>query len=187
MARNLEIFRPQSLLRWEPFRDLRRFEREMDRMREDLWENLNLSAAEPTLGREVSFSPTCDVEETPSHFLLTMDLPGVSKENIKVEFNENQLKICGEKKKERKEETAQSYFSERSYGRFERVFHLGENVKTDKIEANFEDGVLRVAIPKKEESLAKTQTIKIGEGKPTLWNRLVGKVEEKLEAAKKVA
>jgi HSP20 family protein len=93
----------------------------------------------------------------------------------------------GEKKKEHKEETPQSYLSERSYGKFQRLIDLGENIKADKIEANFEDGVLRVSIPKKEETAPKTQTIKIGEGKPSLWNRLVGKVEEKVEAAKKVA
>ena len=187
MARNIDIFRPSSLFRWEPLRELRRFEREMDRMREDLMENLNLGITEPAFQRGFEFAPSCDLEETPSHFLVSMDLPGVSKENIHIDFANNQLKITGEKKKERKEETPESYYSERNYGRFERVFNLGEHIKADKIEANFEDGVLRVAIPKKEEAILKTQPIKIGEGKPSLWNRLIGKVEEKVESTKKVA
>ena len=187
MARNLEMWRPRSLMRWEPLRDLRRFEREMDRMREDLMENFNFAAEEPMFQLPFEYSPQCDLEETPTHFLVSLDLPGVSKENIRVECTENDLKITGEKKREHKEETPQRYVSERRYGRFERAISLGENIKPDKIEANFEDGVLRISVPKKEETAPKTQSVKIGEGKPSLWNRLVGKVEEKVESAKKVA
>jgi HSP20 family protein len=187
MARNLESWRPQAILGWEPFRELRRFEKEMDRMRTDLMENLNLGVPEPARVRGFEFTPSCDLEETATHFLVSMDLPGVSKDKIKISCTGSELKISGEKHKERKEETPESYYHERNYGQFERVFNLGENAKTEQIEANFEDGVLRIAILKKEESISKTQTIKIGEGKPSLWNRIVGKVEEKVEAAKKVA
>ncbi|MFM8316670.1 MAG: Hsp20/alpha crystallin family protein [Deltaproteobacteria bacterium] len=187
MARNIELWRPQTLFRWEPFRELRRFEREMERMRENLMENLSLDIPEPALRRGFDFSPSCDLEETPSHFLVSMDLPGVTKDNVHIDLSDNQLKISGEKKKDRKEETPESYYHERHYGRFERVLNLGENIKPEKIEANFEDGVLRVLVPKKEEAMPKTTAIKIGEGKPSLWNRLIGKAEEKVEAAKKVA
>jgi len=187
MARNLELWRPGSLMGWEPFRELRRFQREMDRMREDLLENLNVGISEPPLTRGFEFAPSCDLEETPTHYMVAVDLPGVSKEDIKVHIVDNQLKITGEKKREKKEETAQSYYQERSYGRFERVMDLGENIKADRIEANFEDGVLRITVPKKEESAPKSQPIKIGEGKPSLWHRLIGKPEEKTETTKKVA
>lgn len=187
MARNLDLWRPGSMMSWEPFRDLRRFQREMDRMREDLLENINLGVTEPVMTRGFEFSPTCDLEETPSHYMIAVDLPGVSKEDIKVQMMDHQLKITGEKKREKKEETAQSFYRERSYGRFERILDLGENIKADKIEANFEDGVLRVTVPKKEEAPSKSQSIKIGEGKPSLWHRLLGKTEEKQETSKKAA
>lgn len=187
MARNLELWRPGLMPSWEPFRELRRFQREMDRMREELLENLSEGVSEPLMTRGFEFSPSCDLEETPSHYLISVDLPGVSKEDIKVQMLDHQLKITGEKKREKKEETAQSFYQERSYGRFERVLDLGENIKAEKIEANFEDGVLRVTIPKKEEVQPTSQSIKIGEGKPSLWHRLIGKSEEKPETTKKVA
>ncbi|NBX69240.1 MAG: Hsp20/alpha crystallin family protein [Proteobacteria bacterium] len=187
MARNLELWRPGFLTSSDPFRELRRFQREMDRMRDDLIENLNIGGSEPLMPRGFEFSPSCDLEETPSHYLIAVDLPGVSKEDIKIQMIDHQLKITGEKKREKKEETAQSFYQERSYGRFERVLDLGENIKADKIEANFEEGVLRVTVPKKEETQPKSQPIKIGEGKPSLWHRLTGKSDEKTEPTKKVA
>jgi HSP20 family protein len=187
MARNLELWRPQSLFGLGPFRELRRLDREMSRMRQDLMEDLNIAFPEAPITHGFEIFPSCDFVETPSHFMVSLDLPGVSKENIHVDISESHLKITGEKKKERKEETAQGLYRERNFGKFERILNLGENIKADKIEANFEDGVLRVTVPKKEESAPKIQTIKIGEGKPSLWNRLIGKVEEKVESAKKVA
>ncbi len=187
MARNLESWHPGNFMRWEPFRELRRFQKEMDRMRDDLIEKVNLGIPEPVTTRGFEFAPSCDLEETPTCFLVELDLPGVSIEDIKVEMMDHELKITGEKKREKKEENAQSFYQERSYGRFERIINLGENIKADKIEANFEDGVLRVAIPKKETAILKTQSVKISEGKPNLWHRLVGKTEEKAEVTKKVA
>ncbi|WP_374033619.1 Hsp20/alpha crystallin family protein [Bdellovibrio bacteriovorus] len=102
------------------------------------------------------FSPSVDVEEKDNAYLVSADLPGMKKEDIKVELNDNILTISGERTRETKSE---GHYSERSYGRFQRSFTLPVKVLTEKIEAHFEDGVLHLTLPKSEG--ARSHSIKI--------------------------
>jgi len=112
---------------------------------------------------DIYFQPSVDVEEDENKFLLSFDLPGVSKKDINIEVHENQLYVTGERKSESKTRS----HSERVYGKFQRVLTLPTNVNTDRIEAKYEDGVLTLEVPKAEN--AKPRQIKIGESssKPT--------------------
>jgi len=106
------------------------------------------------------FSPSVDVEESSDMFLVTADIPGVKKEDLKINLQGNTLRLSGERRREVKED---GYY-ERSSGRFARTFTLPDNVDGTKIEAHFEDGELRLMLPKTEVKGA--QEIKIQSGQP---------------------
>ena len=127
---------------------------EMERMLEDF----NRASTRQSLDR--SFNPAVDVIESEDHYLMTVDLPGIKKEDIKIEMNENVLTVSGERKRSTKSEDenkTQRY--ERSYGSFTRSFSLPTTVAPEKIEAHYEDGVLNLYLPKTP--VAKARTIEI--------------------------
>jgi HSP20 family protein len=123
----------------------------------DIFQGRGLERLEKDLER-TDFSPSVDVEENDEMFLVSADIPGVKKEDLKIDLNGNMLRVSGERKREVKEE---GYY-ERSSGRFSRSFTLPENVDASKIEAHFEDGVLRIVLPKTEVKGA--QEIKVQSG-----------------------
>jgi HSP20 family protein len=111
---------------------------------------------------EQEFTPPCDVIEEDTHFLLTFDLPGVKKEDVKIELRDQQLLVSGERKREIKEEVKGRLTQERFYGSFLRSFVLPTHVDIEKVEANFDNGVLQISLPKTELSHAKQIPIKEG-------------------------
>lgn len=106
--------------------------------------------------RTQAFLPRVDIEDLEGHFLIHAELPGVAKEDIDLSVEDNILKITGEKKLERNQETENSTYFERSFGRFERSFQLPKSINSEKIEAHYENGVLKIAIPKAAEAVKKT-------------------------------
>lgn len=107
-----------------------------------------------------TFSPSCDIHETNHSYNLSFDVPGIKKDDIKIEINEGQLTVSGERLRETKSDENTSVLRhERVYGRFERTFALPASIDAEKIEAHFEDGVLSVRLPKAE--IAKGRTIQI--------------------------
>lgn len=108
---------------------------------------------------ESRFTPACDVEETPTHHVLTLEMAGMKKDDIKIEFDHGVLSITGERNAETENKQDGLWYSERRYGKFHRSFTLPKEVDTDRIEAKYEDGLLRVAIPKTES--AKPKTIRV--------------------------
>ena len=91
---------------------------------------------------------------------MAFSLPGIEKEEVKVELKDNRLTVSGERKKETEEKNTRFHRVEHYYGNFSRSFMLPENIKSDAIEANFKNGVLTVAIPKAEAVQPKTIEIK---------------------------
>ena len=110
---------------------------------------------QPTTTGSFDFSPPCDIEETNNHYEVKFDLPGVKKEDIKLEVRDNQLFVSGEKREEKKTTEGKSHISERFYGSFSRSFTLPTQVDNSKVEAVFKDGVLEIRIPKSETAKAK--------------------------------
>lgn len=121
-----------------------------------------------------SMIPQCDVEETEDHYLLSFDMPGIERDKIDIEMQGNQLMVSGERRTEQRGESGRSRFIERRYGSFRRSVMLPSGVQQDGIEAQYIDGVLKVAVPKSPE--AKRQKIKIGEGKGGIFSRLADKL-----------
>ncbi|XP_078152819.1 16.9 kDa class I heat shock protein 2-like [Carex rostrata] len=120
----------------------------------DLWNALqrcpvfNPSAIAPF--NETSFADTrVDWKETPEAHVFKADLPGVKKEEVKVEMEEgNVLKISGERSREKEEKNDKWHRVERSSGKFLRRFRLPDNAKVDQVKASMENGVLTVTVPK---------------------------------------
>lgn len=113
--------------------------RNIDRLFDDL---VPSSASRQT----ASFAPACDVEETDTHYLLSFDLPGVRKEDVKIELKDSLLSVAGERSIER--ESRSRHFVERAYGTFFRSFQLPSDADADGVQAEYKDGVLGISIPK---------------------------------------
>jgi HSP20 family protein len=107
-----------------PFRAMNQLQRQMDRLFDEA---------------QTFLQPACDVDETDTQILMSFDLPGMKKEDIKIEYEGNILRVSGERKDERHDSKA-----------IERVFTLPQAVKAEQIEAHFDNGVLHVAIQKAE-------------------------------------
>lgn len=98
-----------------------------------------------------SLEPAWEITETENNFLMSVDLPGMKKEEIKIEVVDSRLNISGERKR-----------GEKSYGSFNRTFALPSTVDTQKVEARYENGVLELLVPKSQ--AAKPRTIEVQSG-----------------------
>lgn len=107
------------------------------------------------------FSPSADAASGAAHYEINMELPGVKATDINVSLNDHVLTIRGEKRSQREETTKTYYFSERSYGAFQRSFRLPNDVDTSKIDAAFTDGVLKLSLPKSTEATPSHKQIPI--------------------------
>ncbi|WP_158551453.1 Hsp20/alpha crystallin family protein [Rhodohalobacter sp. SW132] len=131
--------------------------REMDHFFDDLvpfsWSR---EQNEKALG---TWAPSADITENEKRYEIMMDIPGMDKNDIKVNIQDDRVTITGERKTEEKEENDDFIRQERYYGSFFRSFKLPEKVKDDDIKATFKDGVLKVVIPKAE--VIKPKSIKV--------------------------
>ena len=109
---------------------------------------------------KAAWTPSVDVIEHEDSFDLTLDLPGIKKEDLTITVKEGILYLAGERKRPEQDENENfHHYYERTYGTFERSFKLPDHVDGDKIKASFADGELHVGVPKLEK--AKPRTIKI--------------------------
>jgi len=140
---------------WEPFRSFRPVYGEFDK-----WFDEAANAYSPVKAQaNGTWHPNVDVFETEGGYVLKAELPGVNKEDIKIDVSNNTLTIKGEKKFEERTEKDKYVRIERSYGSFTRTFALSDKVDSENIKAAYKDGVLEITLPKKEE--AKPKEIKV--------------------------
>ncbi|HEY8534951.1 MAG TPA: Hsp20/alpha crystallin family protein [Vicinamibacterales bacterium] len=156
---------PGSLLR-DPFALMREMSAEIDRMFGD-WPSLFLRR--PLLrereGSDIGWYPRVDVFEKDNRLITKIDLPGMKKEDVKVEVTDGQLTISGERKHESEEKGEQFYRCEREYGSFFRTVPLPEGAKIEDVKATFSDGVLEVSVPLPPKAEKKARTVEIEEAK----------------------
>lgn len=107
------------------------------------------------LSKMSSNTMKCDVYEENGEYNIEVDIPGYNKEDINIESKNGYLTITAEKNDNHEEDNKKYFFQERRYGKVERSFYLGE-LKTDDITAKFENGILKIKIPKIEEPENKT-------------------------------
>jgi HSP20 family protein len=146
----------RELAPWRPFRELERMRREMDRIWDSLFER------RPARGEEMGeWLPTLDVSETKNDYVVKAELPGIDPKEIDISLANDLLTIKGEKKQEKEEKEENYHLVERSYGSFTRSVRLPGQVQSDKINATFKNGVLKVTLPKTEEAKKKEIKIKV--------------------------
>lgn len=143
----------------DPFRG---FQGEMNRLFDDFFEGFSMM---PSLygaeGQSAMFSPGVDLSETDKDVVITVELPGMDKNDVSVEMDDEAITISGEKKEEREDKNRNWHFREQSYGKFRRVLPLPAAVNGDKAKASFKKGLLTVTVPKKEEAKVNRKTIDI--------------------------
>ena len=149
---------------WQSFRS------EMDR----LFDRFSVGSGFPSLRRlfdmepmwrsEASFGvtvPAVDLTEDDKAYKLTAELPGMSEKDIEISVTGDVLVLKGEKRLEREEKEKNRYFSERSYGSFQRSFMLPDGVDRDKIAAEFSKGVLTLTLPKTADAQKQQKKIEV--------------------------
>lgn len=116
----------------------------------------------PVISNGNSFKPAVNIREDDKNYILDFAIPGFEKKDLKIDLNEDVLTISSEIKNESEESKDCYSRKEFSYKAFSRSFYIPENVNMEKIEANYKDGILTVALPKQEEEKNKiTRKIEI--------------------------
>ena len=115
-------------------------------------------------GRGFPLTPHMDVKETDKEIVVETELPGIDEKDVSLALKDGVLTIRGEKKHEVDEEKENYRIMERRYGSFQRSLRLPDTVDEDKIEATFNNGVLKVSLPKRPEAIGKHRKIPIKKG-----------------------
>ena len=145
-----------NLIRRDPIREMLSWNRTMERMLNNLYDDGELGFGEP-----VNLRISLDEVETDDEFIVKADVAGIDSENIEITFTDNNLSIQGEVSVEREEsEEGRYHLRERRYGAFSRTISMPGSVDTENIQAETENGVLKIHLPKKDE--VKPRRIEIG-------------------------
>jgi HSP20 family protein len=145
-----------AIVRWEPLRELGSLQNEMNRLFNTVFD----TPAPGNTGTLRRWMPAMDLVESGDHFVLRADLPGMSEDDIKIEFEDGTLTVSGERKAEREDRQEGYYRVERAFGSFSRSLTLPQGIDADAVSASFDRGVLEIRIPKPEER--KPRRIEIG-------------------------
>jgi HSP20 family protein len=163
-----------GVVRYDPFRDLRNLHEEVNRL---FTGNVGRAFEDEGIARG-SWSPSVDIYENKEQIVLEAELPGMSREDFDLSVENNVITLRGERHFEKKDETDNYHRVERAYGAFLRSFTLPSTVSGEGASAEYRNGVLRVVLPKKEETKARRIEVK-GE-----TNGSAKTIETKAEASK---
>ena len=136
-----------QLTQWNPFREMDEMFRTYRLPRET--------------GPLADFTPAVDISEKDKEYLVKAQLPGVKKDDVRIEFMNGVLTLTGERKFEKEEKDEKTHRIESAFGAFARTFVVPEDVLTEKIAADFKDGILFVHLPKTDIKKPATKTIKV--------------------------
>jgi HSP20 family protein len=141
-----------SLVRWQPFRDLTNLQREMNQLFETLDNREDNFFA-------TAFVPAAEIETDNANVYLSLEVPGLKPEEIEIQVNHRYVYITGERKEEKTSEEKGMKRSEFRYGKFQRTIALPQKVQQDAVKAKYENGVLKLTLPKAEDE--KNKTVKV--------------------------
>jgi len=149
------------LTRWEPFREFSTQQDRMNRLNRLFRESYNPEGPEEAL-TTTSYAPPVDIYEDEHNITLKLDVPGIDEKDIDVRIEGNTLTVHGERKIEKEEKEENFRRVERQYGEFTRSFTLPSSVDTGQVNANYDNGVLKIILAKKAD--AKPKQIKVNVG-----------------------
>ena len=157
-----------TLIRWNPVRDVTAWhpvsdfasefvnmQREIDRMFDRFRGGMQDD------GTTTAWLPAVDITENADAFVVNIEVPGIKKSDVKISVQNGVLTVSGERKQEEESKGETYHRLERSHGVFHRSFTLPTSVKSDKIDAGYNDGVLTITLPKAEEAKPKEIEVKI--------------------------
>ena len=144
-------------VRWDPFSEVDSLQRSINR----LFDDAGSARRERHEGADAMWAPAVNSYEDKDAFLLSCDLPGMDQKDIRINLDNNTLTISGTRKLEHEENKENYQRIECVFGTFSRSFTLPATVDTEKIEANVEKGVLKIRLPKREESKPRQIAIKV--------------------------
>jgi len=143
---------------WNPLQDLVVLQDRMNRLFEDATQRrAHADASSGDQFERADWTPAADIYETQSGYLIALDLPGIDREALEIDVDDNRLMVKGI----RAIEESRQHRSERPRGRFLRTFSVPASVEQGKIAADYKDGVLQIRLPKRTEQKAKKIDIKI--------------------------
>jgi HSP20 family protein len=145
-----------ALVRWDPIRELDSLQGDMNRLFDHFFEGRS------TNGSSRRWMPAMDLVETDDHLVLRGDLPGLTEDDIEIEIKDNVLTVSGERRAKDEEKGEGYHRVERAFGRFSRSLTVPQGIDAGQVEAQFENGVLEVRIPKPAE--AEPTRVQIGKG-----------------------
>lgn len=149
-----------SMIKYDPFKELRSLQDEMNRL---FMTSLprNISEEEMTSG---GWSPSVDIYESEGEIVLEAELPGMKSEDFEVSIENNVITLKGERHFGKKEEGDNYHRVERAYGSFTRSFSLPRSVSDESTSAEFNNGILRVSLPKEEDAKSRKIEVKSDDG-----------------------
>ena len=147
-----------NLVKWNPFREL-----------EDVSNRLNSIfgrfparvGSEQEMLAMSDWTPSVDISETDTAYLVKGEIPGVKKEDIKVTIEDGVITMRGERKQEKEEKNEKFHRIERSYGNFMRSFRIPDDADESAVKAEFKDGMISVTLPKSEKAKSKSKEIEV--------------------------
>jgi HSP20 family protein len=144
---------------WDPFREMEEMHNRLSSLFGRTWPGWR---SEPEEGFTLAeWMPPVDIEESEKEYLIKAELPGMKKEEVKLQVEGGTLSISGERKAEQEEKDKKYHRVERSYGAFSRSFTLPEGTLAEKISAEFKDGVLMVHLPKDDKTKPRAIEVKV--------------------------
>jgi len=145
-----------NLVRWNPLGEMTTMQNRINRMlNAPYWPAGRMS---DKTGMDM-WNPAVDLYEKDDYFVIKAELPGVDKKDISIDLKDRVLTLSGERLYENEAKEENYYRRERSYGKFQRAFTLPADVDSDRINAKFKDGLLRIEVPKPEQQKPKQVTI----------------------------
>jgi HSP20 family protein len=149
-----------TIVRWEPFRDLVGLQDRMNRLFGEAYRG-SARTGDDDWALGGSWAPAVDIFEKDGNIVLTAELPGIASKEVDIRVENNVLTLQGERKFDKELQKDSFHRVERAYGSFTRSFTLPTVVDTNKIKAEFKDGVLKVTLPKREEAKPKQIQVQV--------------------------
>ena len=152
-----------TMMRWDPFQDLRSAQDEMAQMSPMLAHALGLHAQQGNArATTTAWAPALDISERKDAYLVNVELPGLKPEDLDITMEDGLLTIQGERQFTSESSEQQFHRVERRYGAFRRSITLPAHAMAEGIQASFEDGVLQILVPKAEEAKPKRIQVRPG-------------------------
>ena len=145
-----------NLVRWSPWREMSTLQNRVNRLFDNSTFHTGLMNDDISTGM---WNPVVDLFEKDDRYVIKAEIPGVDKKDVKIDLKDRVLTLSGERSYDNEVKEENYYRRERSYGKFQRAFTLPADVDSDKIKAEFNEGVLQIEVPKPEEKKPKQVTI----------------------------